>query len=621
MGTGRVTESRAPAGRQTSPVPMQAGRALKLLMTTRSINHMDLWRSKSPARYRFVTEEKAGGATFTPVRLADFVARQIVGRLRRAKHRVARVLDPAVGEGALLLSLLRELGEARAREIEVYGFDTNPGSLSVAEKAIRGTFPLARVHLQATDFLEYAGRPSRPLPLFCGADPRSGFDAVIANPPYVRTQIMGAAHAQSLAAHFGLAGRVDLYHAFILGMIEVLNPDGVAGFIVSNRFMTTRSGAAVRRALREGVRVEHVWDLGDTKLFDAAVLPAIVLLTKGEARGRANPAFTSVYRTEEPASCSARDPIEALARSGVVSVEDGRRFQVTHGSLHLTGDVDDVWRVATDGSETWLKTVAENTWRSFGDIGSIRVGIKTCADDVFIRSDWDAVAERGVPELLHPLTTHHVGRRFKADSPKLRRRILYPHVVNDRGLREPADLSRYPASAAYLEKHRPRLEARPYLMQAGRRWYEIWVPQDPGAWERAKLVFRDICDAPTFWMDLDGTVVNGDCYWLSPRAGIDTDRLWLALAVANSSFAEAFYDRRFHNKLYAGRRRFMTQYVESFPLPDPSRAESRAMVDLAKEIYRLTPSPAAKSLEMRLDDLVWRAFGVAQSKKSAGNGI
>ena len=84
---------------------------------------------------------------------------------------------------------------------------------------------------------------------------------------------MGAAQAQLLAEQFGLSGRVDLYYAFILGMSQVLKPQGIAGIIVSNRFMTTKSGASVRQAVLEGFNTRHVWDLGDTKLFDAAVLP------------------------------------------------------------------------------------------------------------------------------------------------------------------------------------------------------------------------------------------------------------------------------------------------------------------------------------------------------------
>lgn len=45
----------------------------------------------------------------------------------------------------------------------------------------------------------------------------------------------------------------------------------------------------------------------------------------------------------------------------------------------------------------------------------------------------------------------------------------------------------------------------------------IWVPQDPRAWARPKLVFRDIAAEPAFWLELDPAVVNGDCYWLAAR--------------------------------------------------------------------------------------------------------
>ena len=68
-------------------------------------------------------------------------------------------------------------------------------------------------------------------------------------------------------------------------------------------------------------------------------------------------------------------------------------------------------------------------------------------------------------------------------------------------------------------------------------------------------------------MDQSGAVVNGDCYWSKLRLDVDPDWLYLMLAVANSEVATTYYDTVFHNKLYAGRRRFMTQYVKEFPLP------------------------------------------------------
>lgn len=149
------------------------------------------------------------------------------------------------------------------------------------------------------------------------------------------------------------------------------------------------------------------------------------------------------------------------------------------------------------------------------------------------------------------------------------------------------------------------------MIEAGRKWFEIWVPQDPSAWDVPKLVFRDISEKPVFWIDQQHTVVNGDCYWMIVDRPGTEELLWLAAAVANSTFIEAFYDHRFNNKLYSGRRRFITQYVEQFPLPSPESKLSRQIIDAAKAIYDIAGMPEADELEATLNSLVWRAFGFA----------
>jgi hypothetical protein len=187
--------------------------------------------------------------------------------------------------------------------------------------------------------------------------------------------------------------------------------------------------------------------------------------------------------------------------------------------------------------------------------------------------------------------------------------ILYPHG-SVAGRRHAVDLCQYPNSRAYLEAHRDVLEARTYVVEGGREWYEIWVPQDPYAWGAPKLVFRDISARPTFWLDLEGTIVNGDCSWLTSGTPANNDLLWLAAAVANSTFAEAFYDHSFNNKLYSGRRRFITQYVELFPLPDPSSPASRHIIAAAKALYEVANTPAAEPLEAEIDRMVRTVFGL-----------
>lgn len=564
----------------------------------------------SPIGHAPIGDRKPTGAHYTPRLLAQFVAKQLVDAATGAElARPIHILDPACGDGELLLNALNEYSSRNIADIHVHGFDTDRSAVALAQERIGQSFPHLQSQILIQDFLEYT--------LWNGAgglfrDPETPlFDLVIANPPYVRTQVLGAKRARKIARQFGLTGRVDLYHAFLLAISKVIRGDGIAAVIVSNRFMTTRAGEKVRAEIASSFDVLHVWDLGDTRLFEAAVLPAVLLLRKkvaGEAGVRSR--FTSIYSSNAKESDHiAQDVITALELSGKVQTADGSIFEVHHGRLHQDPGAGGRWRLQNSQFESFLNTVADNTFLTFADIGKVRVGIKSNADGVFVREDWDELAGEEQPELLRPIITHHIARRYKSDPEIPTKRVLYPHV-NIGGKRKAVNLQDYPNSARYLERHKARLEGRAYLINGGRAWYEIWVPQDPEGWALPKVVFRDITEAPTFWMDMSGSVVNGDCYWLAAD-GEDKDHLlWLALAVGNSTFIEAYYDRRFHNKLYAGRRRFMTQYVAKFPLPDPAASLSEEIVRLTRRVYGLLPDGDTQSVEAAIDEMVWRSFGL-----------
>jgi hypothetical protein len=139
-----------------------------------------------------------------------------------------------------------------------------------------------------------------------------------------------------------------------------------------------------------------------------------------------------------------------------------------------------------------------------------------------------------------------------------------------------------PNTKKYLESYREQLEARNYIKEAHRNWYEIWVPQNPDAWQNKKIVFRDIVEAPQFWLDNTGAIVNGDCYWIDIFNTTTEDTIFLALAVANSKFIEKYYDIKFNNKLYAGKRRYMSQYVEDFPIPNPAEPLAQEAINLVR---------------------------------------
>lgn len=568
---------------------------------------------------------KARGAHYTPPELAAFLADAILQELGQTSASI-RVLDPACGDGSLLLAIATAAAPRLRSRLHLVGLDTHPQAIEGSRSAL-GQLDVASVELRVADFLLESG-PGQPgqgllaLGLSDGSTGSvlSGFDAVIANPPYVRTQVLGAERARRLAQRFGLSGRVDLYHAFLRAMALALRDHGVLGLLTSNRFLVTQAGAAMRQSLQQDFDLLQVIDLGDTKLFSAAVLPAIAIARRGKARDRSSAAFVRVYevrgadRRLGARVCSS--VLHALERGeeGLVQVGDVC-FNIERGALRVSADPSQPWALSSERTHGWSQTVAARTVCRFGDVAKIRVGIKTTADAVFIRSDWGTFPPNTRPEeeLLRPLLTHRVAGRWTAKSGGGTEQVLYPHTISA-GRRVPVNLDGYPRARAYLESHRERLSSRKYVIEAGRRWYEIWVPQHPSDWARPKIVFPDISETPRFFLDYQGAVVNGDCYWITLLAGKDQSWLHLMLAVANSSFIERYYDTMFNNKLYAGRRRFLTQYVEKFPLPAPDSPCAKEVISLARQ--RLAPGcieeSKARELEDSLDRLVWQLFGFVE---------
>lgn len=561
----------------------------------------------SAVRYSHVESRKKEGAHYTPDIIADFISHRILDNVDPKES--VKVVDPAVGDGELLISLIAALKERSVKSIEAHGFDTNPMSLQITRERIEQLHPEVEVHLHHKDFLQVClGRKSMFGAL---ATDVPDFDILIANPPYIRTQVLGSAQAQVLSQNFGLKGRVDIYQAFMVAMKAVMKPEGVAGVIVSNRFMTIKGASSFRKKLYEEYSIKGIWDFGDTKVFEAAVLPAVMVMSANKSASTNPVPFSSVYLYDKELVDNevphVNNQVEALSYSGAVK-NSTCGYLVKHGRLKYDAEPSDVWRIQDDTSEEWLEKVNSNTWCTFKDVGKIRVGVKTTADDVFIRTDW--MQEVGyVPELVKPLVTHHVADRFKCkDSEK--KSILYTHhSIN--GKRSAYNIDDFPLSRKYLEGHKEKLAGRKYVAEAKRNWYEIWVPQKPELWSLPKLIFRDITEQPTFWLDLDDSIVNGDCYWMiCENPTMPEDILWLVLAIANSQFTEEFYDLKFQNKLYSNKRRFITQCVEQFPVPDPTREESRELVRLAQERYREKDPEEQKTLEQNIDQLVWSIFDV-----------
>jgi len=557
---------------------------------------------------------KNSGATFTPPLLADFLADKLISHLEMSENHMISILDPACGEGELLVSIASKVKCLGIGQFRIKGFDTNAEYLDVARSNLSEIDSIS-VNLHQQDFLESEGVIIEKSDLFHQSNPTELSDIIIANPPYVRTQILGTKKAQELAKRFNLTGRVDLYYPFLIAMTNVLREGGLIGVITSNRYLFTKSGEAIRKFLLDNYDILEVIDLGDTKLFEAAVLPAIFVGRKKSGRKNLNnpSLFAKIY--EEPEKNGARNVINCETlfdilksnKSGYYFVGN-KTYYYSIGLLKHSLKKTDIWQMTNDEENKWIEIIKSNTFYFIGDLFKVRVGVKSCADNVFIKEDWNKEPFKPEKKLFKKLISQENIKRW-CGAIENDLHILYPYYSKD-GKRIVYDLRDFPKAKEYFEANRKQLESRSYVIESGRYWYEIWVPQNPALWEFPKVVFPDISLDSRFYYDDQGSVVNGNCYWISAIDNRENELLFLIQGLANSKLMSQYHDLCFNNKLYSGRRRYFSQYIEKYPIPDPNKIESLRIIETVKKLNMLSRrNQDVVKLENELNNLVEKAFG------------
>ena len=90
-------------------------------------------------------------------------------------------------------------------------------------------------------------------------DTNSGFDIVLANPPYVRQEKLDPDDQKSYAESFPEVhvGTADLLVYFYARAIQLLRPGGWMSFISSNKFMRAGYGNGIREHLTSELAIQE----------------------------------------------------------------------------------------------------------------------------------------------------------------------------------------------------------------------------------------------------------------------------------------------------------------------------------------------------------------------------
>lgn len=550
-----------------------------------------------------VDKKKQNGEVFTPQGLADFLANRMLPYLN--KKTTLRICDPSCGDGALLCAIAKALTGSNTHSFTLFGSDKDDAYLKEAELTLKGLYPACKMSFEVKDFVE-----ERVNSLF-GSNER--YEAIIGNPPYVRTQALGNDKAQALAKSYGLNGRVDLYYPFLINMTDSLEDGGILGVITSNRYISTKSGESIRQYLLEHYDVLEIIDLGDTKLFDAAVLPAIFIGRKNLSKAKKDKGiFFKIYENQKPENIVSRhNSVFDILNNGITGCYDvnGTCYDYSAGSFTRPEVLTDIWQMNTEDEHNWKNVIKSHTYFYVGEKFKVRVGVKSCADEVFLNESVYQSKDKPEEVFFRNMISQENITPWSISNDLFH--VIYPHFDNN-GIKSVLDIENYPLAKAFFMKHEERLKKRTYLMKSKRKWYEYWVPQNATLWKFPKLVFPDISVEPRFAIDTTGSIVNGNCYWIYASNDEDLNLLYLIEGVANSNLMIRYHDLTFNNKLYSGRKRYLTQYVEKYPVPNPNSEASKRVVAIAKELHNSTAIDKNEALLIELNTMVERAFGFTQ---------
>ena len=122
-------------------------------------------------RYSNENKSKANGVVYTPSEMADYVARLMLRYADKSESTEVSILDPAVGEGELLVAMINAV-KSKCSKIKVVGYETDQAVGEVTQSKLSELFPEVDVEIRIGDFLAAVDDGSA-----------GKYDYVIANPP------------------------------------------------------------------------------------------------------------------------------------------------------------------------------------------------------------------------------------------------------------------------------------------------------------------------------------------------------------------------------------------------------------------------------------------------------
>ncbi len=554
-----------------------------------------------------------------------------------AKLKSIRIVDPACGSGAFLISAFRRLLEERLSadrlltaassngvkaapneavliaEIladNIYGVDINPAAVEIARLALwlhsaRADAPLSSLDrtircgnsLVTHDFWQiYEDTPERreiinsfdwreAFPEIWADDNNGGFDIVLGNPPYVKLQNMKKAYpdvADYLQTKRGAdtyastqTGNFDLYLPFIEKGLRLLGPGGRMAYIAPNLWPGNNYGEGLRQIMLRTRQLERWADFKSYQVFDDVTV------------------YTALqFFTKEPQSAVQI----ALAPDGDAADVDWADPETVVPYAAFPEDSE--WVMATGAEKALIDRLARDCLRLDDPkmTKGITVGIQTSADYIYhlrrVGDERYVCTPKGKPEfevaiedaIMKPLVSGPEAKRY--ETPEADTYLLFPYARDDKDKMRliPAAVmeNRYPMAWKYLRSWEKELRAREKSRFDDDEWHRFGRNQNIDKQDINKLIVAQTVPSLRLCADdhadkyLNNVRVNG----ILPAKGVD---MFYLLGVLNSSIAD-FVFKRIGKPKRGGWYEANRQFIAPLPVPDAAPEDRADIAARARDL-------------------------------------
>jgi hypothetical protein len=416
-----------------------------------------------------------------------------------------------------------------------------------------------------------------------------GFDVVVGNPPYIRIQNM-VAYSPEEAAFYHAAGspystarqdNFDKYALFIERSLALIKDTGRIGVIVPNKFLTIRSGRALRGLLTRVPVLDEIVNFGVKQVFGRGTSNYTCILVMDRA-GR------------ETVSVEQAGPLEEwrYGRAGAVSTVPAAELS------------EEPWTFGQDDVRALFTRIKNEVPGRLEALANIEVGVQTSADEIYFlrptRSDDDYVRiewggrewqiERGILRpCLHDAPLDAFGQ------PEANAWMIFPYelVSTPKGklrarLLQPDEMAaNYPYCLDYLSARREALEERNVVGGAAdeRQFYQYGRSQSLTKFDSPKIILPVLSREPRYAYDVFNTIItgggNGPYYMIRAKDDAPISTLYL-LAILNHPLCEAMI-RTNTSVFRGGYYSHGKQFIKDLPIPIHEDSAVKAAIEQQAE--------------------------------------